>query len=908
MDDWRGSIRKRLAGLRIDPVRLEDIVSELAQHAEDRYNELTAEGIAPSEAEQAVMAELEDTRRIEEAVAPQHPAHVIPAPGAAPSGNRFADFIRDLRYGLRAMGKNPMFALFAVLTLSLGIGANTTVFTVVNTLLLHPLPVADPSSLVGIFGVKTKGSKQANAHVPHSYPDFHDYETQNTVFSGLAGFTGPMMLTLDQPAGPGRIFGQMVTSGYFDTLGIKPAAGRFFLPHENVKPGSAPVAVLSYGAWHGRFSGDPSVLGRSLTINKVAFTIVGVAPKGFLGVSATFGPDVWMPATMSHLVIDPSSSDPFTNRSETPLQSIGRLKPGITRAQAESDLQAIAAALRSAHPATNETRSVAVGTLSEEMLADMSGQISLGSGVLMAIVGLVLAIACSNVANLLLARAAARRQEVAVRLALGASRSRLIRQSLTESLLLGLLSCAVGLAMGYEGCQLLWSLLPAEYTMNLFKPRLDFTVFAFALAISLLTTLLFGLVPALRSSNTDVATGLKEESRSGTRSRRNISFTNALLVGQMAFSLVALVTATLCFRSIERAYAIDPGFGTRNLAIFMLAPQAGYDHARVRSFYRETRRRVEALPGVRSVTWASGLPFWNMPTHPVEVEAAETVKPSERPLAVLTTVDIGYFETMRIPVLQGRAFNQGDRVDSTPVAIINQDLTEKYWAGRNALGRQFRFEGEKQFRTVVGIARTSNYSRLGEAPQPCVYIPLEQNFFGGMMLYVQADGDPASVASSIQRELYNIDANVPVIDVRTGSKLIDQVLFTPRVGVMLLSVFGGLALILASVGLYGLVSYSVNQRHKELGLRVALGATTGQIVGLVVREGMKFVITGLVLGLAVSILLSRVLSRMLFEISGLDPPSITAASAILLGVALIACYLPGRTAARLDSQRALRET
>jgi predicted permease len=908
MDDWRGPIRKRLTGLRIDPARLEDIVSELAQHAEDRYNELTLQGVAASEAEQAVMAELEAAPRIEEAVSAQYRTHVTPALGAAPSGNPIGDFFRDLRYGLRAMGKNPMFALFAVLTLSLGIGANTTVFTVVNTLLLHPLPVADPSGLVGIFGIKTKDSKQANAHIPHSYPDFYDYETQNTVFTGLAGFTGPMMLTFEQPAGPGRIFGQMVTSGYFDTLGIKPAAGRFFLPHENEKSGSAPVAVLSYGAWQGRFSGAPSVLGKSLTINKVAFTVVGVAPKGFLGVSATFGPDVWMPVTMSHLVIDSSGPDPLSDRSETSLQCVGRLKPGITRAQAEGDLQAIAATLRSAHPATNENRSVAVGTLSEEMLADMSGQISLGSGVLMAIVGLVLAIACSNVANLLLARAAARRQEVAVRLALGASRSRLVRQSLTESLLLGLLSCAVGLAMGYEGCQLLWSLLPSEYTMNLFKPRLDFTVFGFALAISLLTTLLFGLVPALRSSNADVATGLKEESRSGTRSRRNISFTNALLVGQMAFSLVALVTATLCFRSIERAYEINPGFDTRHLAIFMMAPQAGYDHARVRSFYREARRRVKMLPGVKSSSWASGLPFWNMPTHPVEVEAAETAKQSERPLAVLTTVDTGYFETMRIPLLQGRAFNLDDRVGSNPVAVINQELAEKYWAGRDALGRQFRFEGEKQVRTVVGIAKTANYSRLGETPQPCVYIPLEQNFFGGMMLYVQAEGDPASVAAAVQREVYNFDANVQITDVRTGSKLINQVLFTPRVGVMLLGVFGGLALLLASVGLYGLVSYSVNQRHKELGLRVALGASTGQIVGLVLREGMKFVITGLVLGLAVSVLISRVLSRMLFEISGLDPVSIAVASAILLAVALIACYLPGRTAARLDPQTALRET
>ncbi len=598
---------------------------------------------------------------------------------------------------------------------------------------------------------------------------------------------------------------------------------------------------------------------------------------------------------------------PLTDRANTPLQAVARLKPGVTLAKAKANLQTIAAILRTEHPATNESRSVDVGTLSEVLLADMSGQISFGSGILMAIVGLVLAIACSNVANLLLARAVARRQEIAVRLALGASRGRLIRQSLTESLLLSLMSCAAGVAIGYAGCQLIWSQLPAEYSLNLLKPQLDLTVFAFSVAVGLATAILFGLVPALRSSRTDVVTGLKEDSPTAGRSGRAVSFTNVLLVGQMAFSLVALITAALCLRSIERAYQIDPGFETKHLAIFMMTPgQSGYDRSRVQNFYRETKRRVEALPGIKSATWSSNLPFWNTPTHPVEMETDQSAKRSELPLAISMTIDNGYFETMGVPVLKGRGFSQFDRSESLPVAVINQELADKYWPGGNALGHRFLFAGEKQLRTVVGVARNANYGRLGESPQPCVYLPMEQNYSAGMTLFVRAEADPSSIAPAVQREIYNFDSNVPITDVRTGSTLIDQVLFAPRIGVMLLGVFGALALLLASVGLYGLVSHSVNLRHKELSLRVALGATERQVLNLVIRDGMKFVLVGVGMGLTVSILVARVLSQMLFGVSALDPISVAGASAVLIAVALLACYLPARAAARLDPQTALR--
>lgn len=431
---------------------------------------------------------------------------------------------------------------------------------------------------------------------------------------------------------------------------------------------------------------------------------------------------------------------------------------------------------------------------------------------------------------------------------------------------------------------------------------------AFAVLVSLVTVALFGLAPALRASRTDVAAALKEETAAAGRSRRTLTFTNALVIGQVAFSLVCLITAALFFRSIERAYTIDPGFQTDHLALVVMDPaQAGYRPERAKEFYRATRERIASLPGVESVAWASGMPFWNSASRSVVMEGAETRKKSENLQTVAFIVSTDYFRTMEIPLVAGRALNDDDREGSLPVAVINQALAAEHWPGGDALGRRFHFVGDDTWRQVAGVVKNANYSTLGEAPQPCVYLPQKQNFAGGMTLYVRSQGNPASLLPTIQREVRTLDSNIEISDARTGAMLLDQVLWGPKVGVALLGMFGSLALVLAGVGLYGVMAYSVTRRRREIGVRMTLGAMPGAVLRLVVGDGMRLVAFGIVLGLGASLVLGRALSHMLFGISPADLASLAFACGTLMLVALAACYLPARGATRIDPMKALRQ-
>jgi predicted permease len=480
---------------------------------------------------------------------------------------------------------------------------------------------------------------------------------------------------------------------------------------------------------------------------------------------------------------------------------------------------------------------------------------------------------------------------------------------LAESILLALLGGLAGLALGYAGCQLLWSLRPAEVAANLVSPRLDLTVFLFAFLVSLATGLLFGVVPAMRASKTDVLEGLKQEMRIAGLGRRSVTFANALLAGQVALSLVSLITAALFLRGVQRAYQIDPGFDTRHLAIFMMNPeQAGYDQVRTMTFHRDLREDISHLPGVAAVSWASNVPFWANPSRAILIEGREQQKKSENPVMVVNTVDLSYFSTMRIPVLDGRAFTEKDQDGSVPVAVVNEYLAQKYWPGSSAVGRRFRFSDDAVTRQIIGVVKTTNYTGLGEGPQACVYLPLRQNFAEGMILYVRGTGDPSTVLTAIQREIHNTAPKVDVSDIRTGQKIISQVLFFQSIGVGILGVFGLLALGLASVGLYGLLAYSVTQRHREIGVRMAMGAEGSAVLRLILSQGMMLVGIGIVIGLALSLLVGRALSRMLFGVSSYDPLSLAGASVVLILVALIACYMPARAASRVDPMAALRET
>jgi predicted permease len=832
------------------------------------------------------------------------------APATSASGNLLADLLRDLKYGLRSMTRAPAFSFFAILALALGIGASTTVFTVVNTLLLHPLPAQDPSRLVSLYTTDLKNQKQSASLLPISYMNLKDYQARNAVFSTLGGFSPPMPMTLVEGTAQERFFGQLVTQGYFEALGLIPAKGRFFLPSEVSAPGSAPVAVLSYGAWKSRFNSAGNVIGKTLELNGAPFTVVGVAPQGFLGVSAVFGPDVWLPATMAQQVLPPELQDVLQQRGKPFFQGIARLKSGVSRGQADASFETLAAALRREYPDANAGHTISVQPVTTALFSSTGGEggLALVSTVLLLIVGLVLLIACSNVANLLMARAVSRRQEIAVRLAIGAGRGRLVRQLLTESVLLGFFGGIAGLGVGYEGCRFLWSFRPPEVARNLVEPKLDGTVFLFAFLLSLATGFIFGVMPALRASRTGLVESLKEEAHVAGPSGRSARFQKTLLTGQVAFSLVSLIAASLFLRAVQRAYDIDPGFDHQHLAVLMMSPeQQDHDVVRLKAFHRQVEDRVSRIPGVEAVTWASNLPFWSSASRGIFIEGQEQQRKSETISTVTNTIDVDYFKTMQIPLLQGRAFTATDQEGSLPVVVINEDLARRYWPHGDAIGNHLRLSGDTVRRQIVGVVKTSDYTTLGEAPQPCLYLPLRQSPGGSANLYVRSAGDPSLLLTAVQRGIKDVDPSVQVTDVRTGVTLVNQVLWNARIVLGMLGIFGLLALALASVGLYGILAYSVSSRQREIGVRMALGASRFDVLRLVLRQGMMLVAIGVSLGLAISLLVGRAFSTMLFGLSPADPLSLLGASAVLLLVAALACYLPALAASRMDPMQALRD-
>ncbi len=521
------------------------------------------------------------------------------------------------------------------------------------------------------------------------------------------------------------------------------------------------------------------------------------------------------------------------------------------------------------------------------------------------VAGVVLLIACSNVANLLLARSAARQHEMAVRVALGASRARLVRQLLTESVCLGLLSGGVGLLIGYFAMQVLARSLPATGIFT--TSSLDGAVLLFTLLMSVATGFIFGMVPALSVSRAGVS-GVLQEARTAGRSARRVTAANALLVGQVALSFLLLVTASLFLRSIQRAYEIDPGFEADHLVVFITNPgQAGYGETQTKAFYRDVAERVARLPGAESVAWASNMPLFARPVDGLRVDGRPRQSPADSSTTIVNTVSGGYFQTSGVAIEKGREFTDVDRHTSPPVAIVNEKLARDYWPGEEAMGERIQIPGERQMREIVGVARTANYSSFAEPPQRCVYVPLEQNPLPAMTLYVRSTADPAQMVSAVRREIQAAGPLVLVSGVRTGQQVIDGSLFQARAGVALLSVFGLLALGLASIGLYGILAYAVNQRQREIGLRMALGASQPRVLRMVVQQGMSLVVIGMTIGFGAALLVGRLLSRMLFGVGAGDPVSLIGAALVLGAVALVACYLPARWATRVDPLVALRQ-
>lgn len=694
---------------------------------------------------------------------------------------------------------------------------------------------------------------------------------------------------------------------YFDILGVKPELGRTFLPDED-QPGGHPVVVVSHSLWARQFGGDPNFIGKRITLNGTALTVIGVTPPGFKGTFLLGPPDqFWLPLGMYKQV----TAGPFTEFMESRRGLLmfitGRLKSGVSIEQARSALQTIASRLEKEYPNDNEGRSADVTAIADDAVGiNFRRQFLMAGGMLMTVTGVVLLIACVNLANLLLGRAASREKEISVRTALGASRGRLIRQLLTESMVLSVVGGLAGLVVAYWSRDVLWSYRPPFLDAQAVALNLDSHVLLFTFGVALFTGVLFGLIPAFRASRPDLIETLKVGGRQGGSWGHN-RLRSGLVVAEIALALVALVGAGLFVRSMQQAQRIDPGFESKNLAV--LAFDVGAQHysdQQGQQFYQRVMERARGIAGVESATIASNLPLNGGLSRSIFPEGTEH-DPSRRAILVTTNmIAPNYFDTVRIPLLKGRVFTDFDTEKTTPVAIINEAMARKFWPGEDPIGRRFTFFQDPVLHEVVGMVKTTVIFAIGEDPQPQVYLPIPQYFQPVASLQTRTSGSPAAVLGTVRSTIQQLDRNLPLTNVLTIGEVLDQGLWAPRMGAALLGLFGLLALALAAVGVYGVMSYSVTQRTQEFGIRMALGAEAHNIVRLVVKEGLWLAGIGLAVGVVAAVPLASLLSGLLFGIQPGDLPTFGGVSALLAAVAAVACYVPARRATRVDPLVALR--
>jgi len=810
---------------------------------------------------------------------------------------RVGAMMQDVRYGLRSMRRRPGFTLVAVLVAGLGIGANATIFSWIQALVLDPLPgVADPGRLVALNGVE--GDRR---ELSFSWPNFRDLHGQ--LPESLSGVLAqrPVPLSLRLGDRPERVWGALVGGDFFEVLGVKAVRGRTFRSEEMTTPGTYPVAVVGYALWRERLGGRDDAVGAPLTINGRAFTVVGVLPPSFRGAEAAFGLDVYVPMMMQESIV---SGQRLEARGNGWLHVLGRLAPGATLEQAQAGLDVAAARLAAGHP-VNEGRGIAVFPLWRAP-SSASSVLAPVLAVLAGLVGVVLLIACVNVASLLLARAAAREREVAVRLAVGASRSRLVRQLLTESVLLALAGGLAGIAMAAVTSRALVGLLPPTPFPVEIRTGLSLPLVAFGALVSTLTGLLFGLAPALQATRGDMG-GLKHSAGALGGGRRPVRLRQTLVVGQLAMSMLLLVSAGLFLRTLWNARALDPGYAEDQglLASLDLQP-AGYSEEAGRAFHAELLRRVEALPGVRAASLATHVPL-SLGGGSDTSGAIEGYEPREDEHIVLfyNEVSPGYFDTLGVPLVAGRGIDERDGADGAHVVVINETMARRYWRGGQALGGRVRL-GDRALE-VVGIAGDGRYRRLDEEPLSYMYLPLAQYWEPEATLQVATDVDPRSVLTELHRSVAGLDPELPLFDVRTLAEHRELAVYLQDLTATLLGAFGLLALSLAAVGVYGVVAQSVSRRTQEIGVRMALGASRGEILRLVLGQGAAFVAMGLVLGAAAALAVAPLFRSQLLGVGAADPVSFGVTAAVLAAAALAACALPARRAAAIEPVAALRE-
>jgi predicted permease len=894
---WYHKLPLRLRSLFRKQKVEQDLHEELQFHLQSQIDEFQAQGMNPEEARDAALRSLGGVTQIEQECRDTRGVTFV------------ENFLQDLRFGFRMLRRNPGFAIIAVLCLTLGIGANAAVLSWIEGLLLRPFPaVAHQEKLVVVVGTnratRDKGAS-GSGYDDISWPDFLDFQRNCTLFDSFIA-DKIMGTTLSIGDKAERMAGSVVSSNYFEALGVHPILGRGFEPAEDIGRKAHPVTVISYWIWKERFHSDPAVIGKTQVLNGVRHTIVGVAPEGFYGTFVGWPIQFWVPASMQEL-FEPGGYK-LEDRNDTWIEGFARLKPGVTIQQAQDEISTVAQRLEIEYPATNRGRGVQLLPLWRAPFngaADLLPTLS----VALAVVFFVLLIACANVSNLLLVRSFARRHEMTVRLAIGASRLRVVKQLLTEGLLLSIFAAAGGLLVAYLCRDLLVAFFPAPagVVANL-KGEIDWRVLAFSAVICLLSTLVFALAPATQSSSVDLAGSLKSESGSvfGVRGKSRIRST--LVVAQVSLSFILLVGAVLFIQSMRRIRNADPGFSTQNVLTtgFDLVA-AGYDTQRAKTFQDRLMDRVQTLGGVESAALARVRPF-SYATYFEALIAVDGYQPApdELPKVEYNQVGPDYFRTMGIPLISGREFTRADDETAPAVVIVNEKMVSQYWHGEDPVGKRLQVKG--QWKRVIGVARTVKYGSFSEAPKPFFYVPLRQDFSIYGTLNIRTVQNPRTVAALLAREIHALDENLAPGEVITMRTHISRMaLRAQQIAVALLSIFGGLALVLATIGLYGVMSYAVSQSTRELGLRMALGARISDLIRLVVSHGLALTAGGIVLGGIVALASTHLVKSLLYKVDPRNLVALASAFLVMLIAALLACFVPAWRATRVDPVRALRD-
>ena len=900
LHEWKREVRQKFAGSRLEPAREMEIVDELAQHLDDRFRELLSSGTPRDKAVRAVIDEMNQSRLLSrELMRTERPA-ITEITGPEPSGRRrmFGDLWHDLRHGARRLRRTPGFTVIAILTLAVGIGANTAIFSIVNGVLLRELPCRDPKQLVWIWATRTDRDKAF-----YSIPNLSDTSERNSSFEQLAAFAN-WGVNFTGGGDPERWQGIRLSGTAFQMLGVEAVAGRA-LTGDDDNPQSARVVVLSHALWQRRFGGDPGVVGKTLLLNGDVYAVAGVLPSSFTIPNAET-------QVITSLRLD---SDPRRNeRGSNFLRVFGRLKRGVTADQARADLASVTSRLRDEYPDFNAKLTAPnVFPLQEEIVGGYQKSLLFLFGA----VGMVLLIACANLANLLLARTTARQQEIAVRAALGATRWRLSRLLLVESTLLALIGGSLGVFLAASSLSLLPTLGPADLP-RLSEIAMDGRILGFSLALSLFAGIAFGFAPALKATSSvfkDLKSGVRAAGRTSSR------FRNALVVGEVAVSLMLLVGAGLLIRSFARLQSVSPGFDASGVMVARLSlPGAKYGKAEVvTALCDRLNERLSVLPGVESLAATTVLPVSGMNVRTdFSIVGRAPLSPSEMPAAQDRWVTPSYFRTMRIPISRGRDFNEFDRESGARVVVVDEALAERYWAAESPVGSHIAVDfgnGDKpRDFEVIGVCGNVKHVSLNETPSGTLYSPISQIpqsvialRAANLNVVVRGSSGVQSLGDLVQREIRSVDSDVPASDLKTMDDLIAGSVAARRFNLLLLAVFAAAALILAAAGLYAVISNSVTQRTREIGIRIALGATIGDTLRLVIGNGMRLAIIGIAAGLAAAFALTRVMSAMLFGVSATDPATFIAVALLLFVVALMACWFPARRAASIDPLAALRD-